>query len=59
MIGMLLNVVHVRSGPKQLTKTYDKWFGNHSTLINYVQTKDNLIMTKERTLNKIALHHVS
>ena len=25
-----------RSGPKKLTKTYNKGFPNHSTLINYV-----------------------
>ena len=24
-----------RSGPKKLTKTYNKGFPNHSTLINY------------------------
>ena len=58
MQGMLLNVVHGQVQNSE-TKTYKKWFRSHSTLINYVQTKNNLIMIKERTLNKIAFHHVS
>ena len=33
MIGMLLNVVHDQV-QKKLTKTYNKGFPNHSTLIN-------------------------
>ena len=57
MIGMLLNVVHGQVQNSE--QKHKKWFRNHSTLINYVQTKNNLIMIKERTLNKIALHHVS
>ena len=28
-----------RTGPKKLTKTYDKGFPNHSSLINYVLAK--------------------
>ena len=52
MIAMLLNVVH-----GQVQNSQQKHIKN-STLINYVQTKTNLIMIKERTLNKIALHHV-
>ena len=36
VIGMLLNVA--RSGPKKLTKSYNKGFPNHSTLINYAYT---------------------
>ena len=34
MIGMLLNVVHGQV-QKKLTKTYNKGFPNHCTLINY------------------------
>ena len=30
----------VWSGPKKLTKTYNKEFPNHSTLINYDQMQD-------------------
>ena len=32
-----MNVIErcARSGPKKLTKTYNKGFPNHSTLINY------------------------
>ena len=30
----------VRTGPKKLTKTYNKGFPNHSTLINYDQMQD-------------------
>ena len=33
MIGMLLNVVHDQV-QRKLTKTYNKGFPNHSTLIN-------------------------
>ena len=35
MIGMLLNVVHGQVQKIKLTKTYNKGFPNHSTLINY------------------------
>ena len=39
MIGMLLNVVHGQVQKIKLTKTYNKGFPNHSTLINYDQTQ--------------------
>ena len=40
MIGMLLNVVHGQIQKSYyITKTYNKWFPNHSTLINYVLAK--------------------
>ena len=34
MMGMTIERC-ARSGPKKLTKTYNKGFPNHSTLINY------------------------
>ena len=39
MIEMLLNVVHGQVQKIKLTKTYNKGFPNHSTLINYDQTQ--------------------
>ena len=39
MIGMLLNVVHGQVQKIKLTKTYNKGFPNHFTLINYDQTQ--------------------
>ena len=38
VIGMFLNVF-AWSGLKQLTKTYNKGFPSHSTLINYGETE--------------------
>ena len=36
MIGMLYIERCARSGPKKVTKTYNKGFPNYSTLNNYV-----------------------
>ena len=40
-----------RSGPKRLTKTYNKGFPNHSTLINFAQS-----MKWKIDINKMNVH---
>ena len=42
IIGMLLNIVRDQV-QKKLSKTYNKGFPNHSTLINYVQSHKTLL----------------
>ena len=36
-----MNAIEYCAGPKKLTKTYNKGFPNHSTLINYVPMVNN------------------
>ena len=45
IIGMLLNIVHDQL-QKKLSKTYNKGFPNHSTLINYVKVSQNTLATR-------------
>ena len=49
MMGMTIERC-ARSGPKKLTKTYNKRFPNHSTLINYDLVVSDTI---SRNLNTI------
>ena len=48
MIGMLLNVAHGQVQQK-LTKTYNKEFPNHSTLINYACVRHHRKFAKTRS----------
>ena len=55
MIGMLLNVVHGQVQKIELTKTYNKGFPNHSTLINYDQTQKLADVNVSIVLKYVAL----